>query len=88
MAMPAKVVSSIAALINSTPELRSKLSPLYVVQVGQRFLIIDPSNPGLHVFSEGENKGAVFQSYVPLITLDSKGNVFVPTPRGKRAPKK
>ena len=84
MPTPNKAVSPIAQLINSTPELKSKLAEMIVVQVGQRFFIIDPSNPGLHVFTEGEQKGKVFQAYTPAVTLDSKGNAFVPVPRGKK----
>jgi len=79
--------SAIAELINTTPELRKKLATNIVVQMGARFVIIDPTQPGLHVFSEGVNKGKVFQSYQPLETLDAKGNAFVPTPRGKKKAK-
>ena len=80
--------SAIADLIQSTPELRKKLADKIVVQLGQRFLIIDPAQPGLHVFSEGKEKGKVFQSYQPVATLDAKGNEFVPTPRGTKGGKK
>jgi len=85
--MPQVDVSPIATLINSTPELKKKLSTLIVINVGQRYFIIDPMNPGLHVFTEGQYKGAVFQSYQAITTLDVKGNAFVPTPRGKKGSK-
>lgn len=80
--------TAIASLINSTPELKKKLSDKIVIQLGLRFIIIDPMNPGLHVFSDGMHKDKVMQSYQPLEILDAKGNAFVPTPRGKRAVKK
>lgn len=80
--------SAIANLINTTPELKKKLSDKIVVQIGQRFLIIDPLNPGLHVFSEGEHKDKVLQSYTPIATLDSKGNAFVPQQRVPKKPRK
>lgn len=76
--------SAIAELIRTTPELQKKLATMIVVQLGQRFILIDPTQPGLHVFSTGEYKGKVFQAYQPILTLDAKGNAFVPTPRGKK----
>lgn len=75
--------SAIAELIRTTPELQKKLATMIVVQLGQRFILIDPAQPGLHVFSEGTHKGKVFQSYQPVATFDAKGNAFVPTPRGR-----
>lgn len=77
--------SAIAELIRTTPELQKKLAAMIVIQIGQRFILIDPSQPGLHVFSAGEYKGKVFQAYQPVCTLDAKGNAFVPVPRGKKS---
>lgn len=76
--------SAIAELIRSTPELQKKLATMIVVQIGQRFVLVDPTQPGLHVFSEGVHKGKVFQSYQPAAIFDSKGAEFKPTPRGKK----
>ncbi|MCI0613385.1 hypothetical protein L0244_10370 [bacterium] len=80
--------SAIATLINTTPELKKKLSDKIVIQVGLKFFVIDPLNPNLHVFTEGSHKDKVMQAFQPLEILDAKGNAFVPTPRGRRAAKK
>lgn len=77
--------SAISKLINETPELKAKLSDKVVLQFGQRFIVIDPNQPGLHVPSEGMYKDQVMQSYQPIAILDAKGNEFKPTPRGNRS---